>query len=57
MDKLYDMFITLNNDRVIQTNEIPVSKADVVEAVEFLLKPRIMGDNIKKFEIVLHEEN
>lgn len=57
MNKLYDMFITLNNDRVIQTNEIPVSKDDVVEAVEFLLKPRIMGDNIKKFEIVLHEEN
>lgn len=49
----WNIIITLDNDTVIQTNEIPVSMAEVQEAMSTLLRPCFFGKRIKKFEITL----
>lgn len=49
----WNIIITLDNDTVIQTNEIPVSMAEVQEAMSTFLRPCFFGKRIKKFEITL----
>lgn len=49
----WNIIITIDNDTVIQTNEVPVSITEVPEIMSALVRPCFFGKRIKKFEITL----